>query len=121
MKKICAVCVLIFAVFFAANSFAWWFEQKPVEMGTEVAVLPNGATTVQVAGQAYYYVHGAYYSRVGDHYMVIRPPIGAVVRSIPGYYQKLFISGVTYYTFKGSYYQRVDEGYRVVPAPAGAL
>jgi len=102
-------------------SRAWPWDRKVPRIGSDVAALPGGYSTVRVGGEVYYYKSGVFYSRAGSKYMVIRPPVGAVVKSLPGHSKKKEINGVTYYTNSRTYYMRTPEGYRVVAAPIGAV
>lgn len=79
--------------------------------------LPESIFRVVVASMTYFYDDGVYYVRDGAEYVVIDPPLGAVVRAVPVYYRKVVINGVVYYTADDVYYVRVRSGYQVVPRP----
>jgi hypothetical protein len=55
----------------------------------------------------YYYYNGTYYRPYGNEYATVAPPIGALVESIPGGYEKLMINGETYYVVDGIQYRAV--------------
>lgn len=51
--------------------------------------------------------------------VVVRPPIGLVVRDLPGWRTVLVVGGLTYLLANGVYYrERSDGGYEVVAPPA---
>jgi hypothetical protein len=86
-------------------------------------VLPPGTTTIMVSGATYYYQNGMFYQKnlQEQKYVVVPPPIGAVVYSIPGKYQLMMIHRTAYYMYNGVYYKRILEGYLVVPPPVPTL
>lgn len=85
--------------------------------GLHVSFIPDGFVTVAVGGIRCYYYDGLYYNRIGGEYVIINPPIGAVVRSIPPDYRPVVIDRVTYYVDSDTYYVYTPHGYQVVPAP----
>jgi hypothetical protein len=80
--------------------------------------LPAAALTLVLAGLTYYYCDGVYYHKTAHKYLVIAPPVGAVVTILPDVYQPMTINGITYYTYDDIYYQAVPEGYIVVTPPS---
>lgn len=86
--------------------------------GLRVSFIPDTCFSVRLRGARYYYYDGLYYDRAGADYVLISPPVGAVVRVIPTDYRPVVINGVTYYTDSGTYYVYTRRGYQVVPAPA---
>lgn len=76
--------------------------------------LPGNSVRVSLGGLTFYYGDGAFYRRSGPRYVVVSPPCGAVVSSIPFGHQTVVINGVTYYTGEGVYYKSVGSGYVVV-------
>jgi len=86
----------------------------------------------------YYYSCNVYYVYVEEEeeYVVTRPPIGAVVETIPDYGEKVIVEGETYFVADGIQYKAVivnaeiwfkvikvidDNEYAVVDLPIGAL
>jgi hypothetical protein len=80
--------------------------------------LPAGYFSLWIGGARYYYYDGLYYSYVGGDYVLVSPPVGAVVTSIPTDFQPVVINGVTYYADNGTYYVYSSSGYQVVNPPA---
>ncbi|MBF0511298.1 MAG: hypothetical protein HQL13_03115 [Candidatus Omnitrophica bacterium] len=90
--------------------------------GMRMHYLPAGSFTVWAEGRRYYYYDGLYYTYVGGgDYVVVAPPVGAVVTSIPPDFQPVRINGETYYVNDGVYYVYTRHGYRVIPQPVVAL
>jgi hypothetical protein len=59
-----------------------------------------------VYNRPYYYYNGTYYENVNQHeYVVVAPPVGALVESIPDNFQELVINGDTYYIVDGVQYR----------------
>jgi len=81
------------------------------------AFYPDEYFPVLVGGVRYYYDDGIYYDYVGGAYVVVSPPVGAVVTAIPPDFQPVIINGVTYYRDNGVYYVHTPSGYRVVSQP----
>ena len=84
--------------------------------------LPEGFCTLGTIGmgrEIYYYSNGAFYQKLNllQQYIVVPPPIGAIVDTIPQGYQLMLIDGRTLYEDQGIYYRRVLEGYKVIFPP----
>ena len=86
----------------------------------------------------YYYCCNVYYIYVeeDEEYVVVRPPIGAVVETIPDYSEKLIVDGETYFIADAIQYKAVivndeiwfkvikvidEDEYDIVQIPVGAL
>lgn len=76
--------------------------------GFRVASIPE-YRTVWVHGVSYYYYYGTFYSFSAPtrEYVVVVPPVGAIVESIPEGYEKIDIDGNTYYSVGGVQYKAV--------------
>lgn len=85
--------------------------------GLRLSWIPDTFFSLSVGGGRYYYYDGLYYKRFGTDYVIINPPIGAVVRDIPADYRPVIVNGVTYYVDNGIYYVYTRNGYQVVPTP----
>ena len=86
--------------------------------GFYLSFLPHGCFNFSIGGLRYYYSDGFYYNRrvVGD-YVLVNPPVGAMIRTIPQDYYPVVINGATYYTNNGIYYLYTPQGYQVVSQP----
>jgi hypothetical protein len=56
----------------------------------------------------------------GSQYVVVAPPPGAVVATVPASCSVVFSGDTSYYNCGGAYYLQVSQGYQVVPPPIGA-
>jgi hypothetical protein len=74
-----------------------------------------------VGGALYYYANGSYYRNTESGYVVVNPPVGAVVYALPSGYSSYLINGVTYFYYGGVYYRRVSNGYLVVEDPTSSV
>ncbi len=92
------------------------YHDRP-SFGMRVGFVPENAFIVDARGGRYYYYDGLYYNRMGAEYVLIDPPIGAVVATIPPDYVPVVVNGVMYYTDRGIFYVRTRYGYQVVPRP----
>jgi len=84
------------------------------------AFYPDEYYPVWAGGARYYYDDGVYYNYAGGDYVVVNPPVGAVVGTIPSDFQSVVINGVTYYSDNGVYYVYTSHGYQVVSPPIAA-
>ena len=99
-------------------------EQKPSyflespRYGKDQIFLPTKFISIVIDGSQYYYCDGIFYRRGLYKYVVVEPPVGAMVPALPLGYEMVVIEGLTYYTYKGIYYQAaLPSGYVVVPQP----
>ncbi|MDO3378504.1 DUF6515 family protein [Geoalkalibacter halelectricus] len=82
-----------------------------------VRELPRGHQRV-VINQTSYYVHNhRYYTRAPGGYVLVAPPVGAVVATLPVGAVHLSIGGVFYARHDNVYYRPAARGYQVVRAP----
>ncbi len=126
------VSVAIVSVLFFAQSmdaYAWQMRRddhrKPVRhypsRGNYEFWLGAAVTSLILGGTKYYYSKGVYYRKNLYGYIVVNPPCGAVVSTIPQYYEPIVMGGVTYYTSDGIYYRREPYGYVVIEEPKKAV
>jgi hypothetical protein len=135
-----AMVVMMFILCLPTKSYAWWslgigtshghgvdhgrgwdrdhhhYYGHPY-FGLHVSLLPQECYTVWSGGIRYYYCDGYYYRHDRVDYVVVNPPVGAVLTSVPVTYQPVLINGTTYYTNNGAYYIYTSSGYQVVPPP----
>ena len=76
-------------------------------------------TKVDVYDRTYYYYGGVFYVYTGYDYVVVTPPIGAVVSVLPSGAVRVVIDGTMYYRHGDVYYRRCQGGYLVVATPLG--
>src|SRR5579859_7062310 len=61
------------------NLYYWW----DVHPGYALNTLPPGYTSIYAAGNPYYYYDGVFYEPGASGYVVVTPPLGAVVGQLP--------------------------------------
>jgi hypothetical protein len=87
-------------------------------IGAAISSPPPYYSTVAVGGSNYIYSDGVFLQPRGSSYVVIAPPIDAVVPSLPDGCSATNVSGVIYYDCSGISYQPFYQGsslvYRVV-------
>jgi len=91
----------------------------PYVLSAPIDILPQGFVTTTVGDDTYYYCNGIFYQKImrDQKYVIVPPPIGAVVFTIPQGYQLMLMGGVSYYEYQGVYYKRVLAGYKVIYPP----
>ena len=84
---------------------------------------PKGSIVVNYAGLAYRFYNGVWFEPRGPAYIVVMPPIGVVVPTLPGFVTSFESSGETYLYANETYYlPRPDlGGYEVVNDPADSV
>ncbi len=132
LKKVVFIIGVMAVLFRPVLSYAWMddrhdrhdrhdghyrYHEHP-RYGMRIEVISNDYVPVIVSGANYYYYDGLYYAPTANGYVIIAPPVGAIVPAIPPEYRPVIINGRTYYTDSGVYYVYTRYGYRVVMPPA---
>jgi hypothetical protein len=118
-----AVVIFLIVAFLSQSTqaYAFGWGRPPMRHfrphGSSFNMLPFAAATLIVAGMSYYYWEGEFYRRERERYIVVAPPVGAVVTTIPAGYQPVIIDGTPYYIINGVTYMYTTYGYQVVPQP----
>ncbi len=88
-----------------------------------VHTIDNGYTRIHHGGIDYSYRDGRYYRHNNGQYVVIAPPRGIRVTTIPRNYFTIMVGAVPYYYYSGVYYKYYDtySNYEVVEPPMGAI
>lgn len=74
-----------------------------------VATRPRYYSTTVVANTPYYYYGGVYYVSSGTQYVVVQPPVTAVVYAVPAPTTVVYASKTPYYYYNGTYYVATDK------------
>ena len=82
-----------------------------------VRELPRGHRTVVIDKTPYYVHEHRYYTRGPGGFVLVRPPVGAVVATLPLGSVSLTIGGNFYYRDDNVYYRPAPRGYVVVAPP----
>jgi len=88
----------------------------PQVLSQPIDILPSGTITLIVGPETYYYANGVFFQKVilEQKYVMVPPPIGAVVFHLPLGYKLMLIDGITFYEYQGVFYKRVLDGYKVI-------
>jgi hypothetical protein len=92
-------------------------------VGWETEALPDGAETIEVEGETFYYVEWSFFQDApGGGYVVVEPPVGAEVSAIPEEAVAHEEGDVTLYQFDNLYFTKTTndagaEVYLVEPQP----
>jgi len=105
---IAGLCLIL--IIYSTNAFAWGWRRS----------FPSRHEVVRVGHQRYHYYRGRFYRPAffGLGFVVVAPPIGAIVTVLPLGHNVIIVGGVTYYYYDNVYYKDYPSGYIVVPAPA---
>jgi hypothetical protein len=127
MKNIPVLLVFVFTWVMGGVQAYAQFLQAPSEpyspyphvLSQPIDILPHGFITINVGYETYYYCNGIFYQKImrDQKYVIVPPPIGAVVFTIPQGYQLMLIDGISYYEYQEVYYKRVLEGFKVISPP----
>lgn len=89
--------------------------------GTVINRLPPGHRRVHShRHHDHYYYNGIFYRYYDGHYLVVRPPYGVIVASLPLGYVTLQFGTEVYARYHDVYYRPVPQGYMVVERPVAA-
>ncbi|MCM8776413.1 MAG: DUF6515 family protein [Candidatus Omnitrophica bacterium] len=81
--------------------------------------LPHGHRPCWVNGVKYFYYSGRFFQSTAFGYVMVPPPVHAVVEAIPVGYQTIIYDNTPYYYYDRTYYVKQPTGYQVVnPPPA---
>lgn len=87
-------------------------------IGAAISQPPPYYTNIYVSGTPYLYSDGVYLSPQGSSYIVVAPPVGAVVSYLPDGCQALNQNGSQYFSCSGvvyqPFYQNGSVAYRVI-------
>lgn len=82
--------------------------------------LPPGYRAVVWAGLTYLFCEGLFYRYTPVGYVIVEPPVGAVVPVLPAGYTTVTVERTPYYYYHDTYYVSAPGGYTVAPPPAVA-
>ena len=86
--------------------------------GWHVRALPPRVAWVPYHGVRYGYWGGVWYAPYGASWVVVRPPVGVVITTLPAFATAITLGGIGYWYANGVYYREyAGGGYTVVPSP----
>jgi hypothetical protein len=89
--------------------------------GQSVDALPQGHRAVFWGKERYHFFNGVWYRPVGRQFLVVTPPIGLIVPSLPSFHTTLWVNSVPYYYANQVYYTQSPVGYVVAGLPKGEI
>ena len=95
----------------------WRGGPVPWHRGICVPRLPGAYIALAVGGLECFYCAGLYYNYTASGYVVIEPPIGAVIPALPAGYSVVYMNGAPYYYYSNTYYTVAPSGGYVVVSP----
>lgn len=94
----------------------FWFGYHP---GMFINTLPPDYSQIYVGGNPYYYDQGVYYQTGPSGYVVVTPPLGAIVPQLPPGAAPIPYGPTVYYYAAGAFYVQQPQGFTVVAPPPG--
>ncbi len=98
----------------------WHYTNKP-RRGEVVRYYPSRAQVIKYGMTPYYFFEGVFYRQHNNQYIVVRPPVGIRIQTIPADYRVFVSHGRRYYYYYGTYYMQHGNYYETVSAPVGSL
>jgi hypothetical protein len=89
--------------------------------GQLIRRLPRRSRVVVHAGRRYHYFGGVWYRPHRARFIIVSPPIGAIVPFLPPYYTTIWVGGTSFYYANDVYYAHRGDGYVVVAPPQGEV
>jgi hypothetical protein len=89
--------------------------------GEYIGTLPRRSRVVVHAGIQYHYFGGIWYRPHHSRFIIVSPPIGAMVPFLPPYYTIIWIGGTPFYYANDIYYAHRGDRYVVVAPPQGEV
>ena len=94
-----------------------WSHYHP---GYVIGTLPYGYVPLNVGGTPYYYYGGSYYETGPSGYVVVQPPVGAVVPDLPPGAETVAAGPSVFYYAGGAFYApNIQGGFVVIAPPLG--
>ena len=96
-----------------------WGPGPQYRPGHAIDRVPGGYARIPYRGQEYFFSEGYWYRPQGQRYIVVAPPYGARVRSLPSYSREVWVGSSLLFLAAGTYYtyQPSTQDYVVVNPP----
>jgi len=94
---------------------------RPVPSVRVVRTLPARTVVVNYGGLRYHYYGGLYYRYLNGAYIVVNPPVGITIQSLPEEYSQVVVSTDIYYYSFGNFYIEEGSNFRIVEPPLNAI
>lgn len=89
--------------------------------GRTVHRLPPHSLVIRSKDRDFLYCQGLFYRHTPSGYVIIEPPIGAIVPVLPQGYTRVIIDQRPFFYYADSYYVATSAGYQVVASPDNFL
>jgi hypothetical protein len=89
--------------------------------GEYIRTVPRRSKVVVHAGIQYHYFGGVWYRPYQSRFIIVSPPIGAIVPFLPPYYTIIWVGGTPFYYANDVYYAHRRDSYVVVAPPQGEV
>ena len=98
------------------QSFFW----SDFHAGMRIGRLPDGYRRIGVRGHPFFYYEGVYYDDGPSGYVIVAPPVSAIISDLPPGTETVVVGGTVYFYAGGAFYvQQSDGSFVVVAAPLG--
>jgi len=96
---------------------------RPYEKPRYIDRVPGEGIILHHGNMDYHYHSGRYYSRRGNRYVYVAPPVGIRVAALPAGFIRIHINRRPYFYFQGVFYSKGirSRDYVVVDPPEGAI
>jgi hypothetical protein len=98
-----------------------WGPGPQYRPGYEINRMPSSHSRIGWRGQDYFYSGGYWYRPQGPRYVIVTPPYGIRVRSLPSFSQEVWLGSTLFFLAAGTYYlyQAETQDYVVATPPQG--
>ncbi|MFP2996490.1 DUF6515 family protein [Spongiivirga sp. MCCC 1A20706] len=114
MKTIKLVLGIVFIALFSLSLNAQRTVIKVYPKQGVVVKKVNNPKVIIHKGINYTIANGVWYKTRGSKFVVVRPPVGIRVKTLPIGYKIVKVRGKRYFTYKGIYYKKRGRKYTVV-------
>lgn len=87
---------------------------RPRPVKHVVHYIPSRHAVILHGHERYHYYSGRYYRPWNSGFILVRPPLGLIVMSLPIGHRVFISAGIPYFVFGDVYYRQVPTGYQVV-------
>lgn len=94
---------------------------RPVPNVRVVRTLPSRAVVLNYGGLRYHYYGGLYYRYLNGSYIVVNPPVGITITTLPEGYRQVVVRTDIYYYYSGNFYIEDGKQYKIVEPPLNAV
>jgi hypothetical protein len=102
---------------FPASADQWNRHSRGRERGFVARRLGPGYRSILWRGHSYLYDGGLFYRYSPVGYIIVEPPLGALVPALPYGYRTVTVEHKPYYFYEDTYYTVAPGGYVVAPPP----